>query len=204
MQTHDFRATYQEGIVSAVDATTHRVRCKIPALEELETAWLPFLTQNAGGNQFYCLPDTGELVALLLDARGEGGCVLGTIYNATDTPPASDSNIWMQKFSNGTVIQHDRRTGDVLVNAVGNVTIVSPSVVTIDCPNTKTTGNLMVQGTLTYMQGMVGNGSGDGGAAATIKGSLEVEGGDVSADGISLKNHTHREQGDGANTSKAQ
>lgn len=42
MQTHNFGATYQEGIVSAVDPKTHKVRCKIPALEDLETAWLSF------------------------------------------------------------------------------------------------------------------------------------------------------------------
>ena len=51
MKTHDFGATYQEGIISAVDAANHKVRCKIPALEDLETAWLSYLTPNAGGNQ---------------------------------------------------------------------------------------------------------------------------------------------------------
>ncbi|OWZ81534.1 phage baseplate protein, partial [Pasteurella multocida] len=52
MQTHNFTATYQEGIISDVDSTKHKVRCKIPALDDLETAWLSYLTPNAGGNQF--------------------------------------------------------------------------------------------------------------------------------------------------------
>ena len=203
MNTHNFGATYQEGIVSAVDPKTHKVRCKIPALEDLETAWLSYLTTNAGGNQFYCLPDVGELVALLLDARGEGGCVLGAIYNAQDPTPTGDSNIWMKKFSNGTVIKHDRKSGNVEVSAVGDVLIKSPSKVTIDCPETETTGNLLVSGALTYMQGMTGNGGGSG-ATATINGSLETKGGDVKADNISLKKHTHTEQGDGKPTSAAQ
>lgn len=189
MQTHNFGATYQEGIVSQIDPKTHKVRCKIPALEDLETAWLSYLTPNAGGNQFYCLPDVGELVALLLDARGEGGCVLGAIYNAQDPTPAADSNIWMKKFSNGTVIKHDRATGNVEVSAMGDVLIKSPSKVTIDCPETETTGNLLVSGSLTYMKGMTGNGA--GGATATINGTLETKGGDVKADNISLKNHKH-------------
>jgi len=189
MQTHNFGATYQEGIVSKIDPKNHKVRCKIPALEDLETAWLSFLTPNAGGNQFYCLPDVGELVALLLDARGEGGCVLGAIYNAQDPTPAADSNIWMKKFSNGTVIKHDRATGNVEVSAMGDVLIKSPSKVTIDCPETETTGNLLVSGSLTYMKGMTGNGA--GGATATINGTLETKGGDVKADNISLKNHKH-------------
>ena len=203
MNTHNFGATYQEGIVSAIDPASHKVRCKIPALEYLETAWLSYLTPNAGGNQFYCLPDVGELVALLLDARGEGGCVLGAIYNAQDPTPTGDSNIWMKKFSNGTVIKHDRKSGNVEVAAVGDVLIKSPSKVTIDCPATETTGNLLVSGSLTYMKGMTGNGGGSG-ATATINGSLETKGGDVKADNISLKKHTHTEQGDGKSTSAAQ
>ena len=201
MQTHNFTATYQEGIVSAVDSTKHKVRCKIPALDDLETAWLSYLTPNAGGNQFYCLPDVGELVAIILDARGEGGCVLGAIFNAQDPTPTGDSNIWMKKFSNGTIIKHDRNSGNVEVSAVGEVLIKSPSKVTIDCPATETTGDRMVKGALTYMKGMTGYGG--GGATAMINGSLETKGGDIKADNISLKTHKHTEQGDGKDTSIA-
>ena len=123
MQTHNFGATYQEGIVSAIDPKSHKVRCKIPALEDLETAWLSFLTPNAGGNQFYCLPDEGELVAILLDARGEGGCVLGAIYNEQDKTPVQNSNIWLKKFSNGTTIQHDRESGNLTIHTSGKVIV---------------------------------------------------------------------------------
>ncbi|WP_116743853.1 phage baseplate assembly protein V [Actinobacillus suis] len=147
MQTHNFGATYQEGIVSAVDPKTHKVRCKIPALEDLETAWLSVLTPNAGGNQFYCLPDKGELVALLLDARGEGGCVLGAIYNEQDPTPVADSEMWLHKFSNGTEISHNRKTGDVVVNTSGKV-IVTASSATINA-DTTVKGKLHATGKIT-------------------------------------------------------
>ena len=123
MQTHNFGATYQEGIVSAIDPKSHKVRCKIPALEDLETTWLSFLTPNAGGNQFYCLPDVGELVAILLDARGEGGCVLGAIYNEQDPTPVANGEIWLKKFKNGTTIQHDRKSGDLTIHTTGKVIV---------------------------------------------------------------------------------
>ena len=123
MQTHNFGVTYQEGIVSAIDPKSHKVRCKIPALEDLETAWLSFLTPNAGGNQFYCLPDVGELVAILLDARGEGGCVLGAIYNEQDPTPVVNGEIWLKKFKNGTTIQHDRKSGDLTIHTTGKVIV---------------------------------------------------------------------------------
>ena len=134
MQTHNFGATYQEGIVSAIDPKSHKVRCKIPALEDLETAWLSFLTPNAGGNQFYCLPDVGELVAILLDSRGESGCVLGTIYNEQDPTPVQNGEIWLKKFKNGTTIQHDRKSGHLTIHTSGKV-IVN------DCEVEVNTGN---------------------------------------------------------------
>ena len=164
MQTHNFGATYQEGIVSAIDPKSHKVRCKIPALEDLETAWLSFLTPNAGGNQFYCLPDVGELVAILLDARGEGGCVLGAIYNEQDLTPVANSDIWLKKFKNGTTIAHDRKSGDLTIHTSGKVIVT-------DCEVEVNNGN------------------------------VNVNDGDVIADGISLKNHYHLEQGDGNPTS---
>ncbi len=121
--THNFLATYQEGVVIAVDSAKHRVRCKIPALEDLETDWLAVVTPNAGGNKFYCLPDEDELVALLLDARGEGGCVIGALFNDQDNPPASDKNIWKKVFTNGTTIEHDRNSGDITIHASGKVIV---------------------------------------------------------------------------------
>ena len=139
MQTHNFGATYQEGIVSAIDPKSHKVRCKIPALEDLETAWLSFLTPNAGGNQFYCLPDVGELVAILLDARGEGGCVLGAIYNEQDKTPVQNSDIWLKKFKSGTTIAHDRKSGDLTIHTSGKV-IVN------DCEVEVNNGNVNVNG----------------------------------------------------------
>ncbi|MDK4685685.1 phage baseplate assembly protein V, partial [Kingella negevensis] len=81
MQTHDFGATLQFGTVAEVDDKKHAVRVDLPALENLQTDWLPVITLGAGGNQFYCLPDVGALVACVLDARGESGVCLGAIYN---------------------------------------------------------------------------------------------------------------------------
>ncbi|KMK50619.1 phage baseplate protein [[Actinobacillus] muris] len=173
--THNFTATYQEGIVSQVDPKTHRVKCTIPALEDFETAWLAFLTPNAGGNQFYCLPDVGELVAILLDARGEGGCVLGAIYNEQDPPPVSDSEIWLHKFTNGTVISHNRQTGDVTVSTTGNV-IVNAGKVDITAP-TEINGDVQINGTLN--------------ASGNITSGTEVSAPSVKQGSVSLGSHVH-------------
>ncbi|WP_353326188.1 hypothetical protein [Chitiniphilus shinanonensis] len=58
-----------------------------------------------------------------------------------------------------------------------------------------------MRGRLTYQGGMAG--SGGAGAAATIQGNVRVEGGDISADDIGLKPHTHYVAGAGAQTGPA-
>ena len=178
-QTHDFGATLQFGLVSAVDEAGHNLRVKIPALEDMETDWLPMTTPAAGGNQFYSLPDEGEQVVCLLDARGENGCVIGAIYSMADKPPASSKDKWVRRFKNGTIIEHDRQTGDVLVKTGGVVTIDADAVV-------KKT--LTVEGLFTYTAGM--SGKGGSGAAAKIDGAIEATG-DIKSKGISLPGHTH-------------
>lgn len=175
INTHNFGATYQEGIVSAIDAAKHKVRCKIPALEDLETAWLPFLAPNAGGNQFYCLPDKGELVALLLDARGEGGCVLGTIYNEQDPTPASDNNMWMLKFKNGTQISHDRSSGNVVVKTSGTATVTAAQAVVN--AQTEINGDTLINGSLH--------------ATGAITSATEVSAPSVKQGTVSLGSHVH-------------
>ncbi|MDP1136651.1 phage baseplate assembly protein V, partial [Klebsiella pneumoniae] len=48
---------------------------------------------------------------------------------------------------------------------------------------------LTVEGLLTYQAGM--SGSGGTGAAASIEGNVQITSGDLTADDISLKHHTH-------------
>ena len=177
--SHNFAATLQFGTVAAVDAARHALRVTLPALENLQTDWLPMITPAALGNQFYSLPDVGTLVVCLLDAQGESGAVLGAIYNDADPTPASNAELHVLQYRNGTRIEHDRSTGDVRVTTSGKV-LVQASEVTLDAPQTTTTGNLLVQGSLTYQGGMTG--SGGKGAAAQINGNIRITG-DVEAGG---------------------
>lgn len=192
-QDYDFGATLQFGTVSAVDDTRHAVRVKLPALEDMETDWLPVLTLGAGGNRFYALPDAGELAVCLLDARGEGGVCLGVIYNDADPAPESDRNIWCKKFSNGTVIRHDRSSGQLTVDTPGDVLVKAARQVKIQTPTTEITGDTNILGHLTYSAGMSASNAG-GGVAASISGTADVRG-DILLNGVSLQefvsNHTH-------------
>lgn len=77
--------------------------------------------------------------------------------------------------------------GAIEIEAAGSVTVISPQV-TINAAETDVTGNLTVAG-LTTTGGIVSQGTVGGGA--TITGNVVVFGGDVTADGISLKTHVH-------------
>ncbi|HFC6357147.1 phage baseplate assembly protein V [Neisseria lactamica] len=188
VQTHDFTATMQFGTVSAVDAAAHSLRVKIPVLDDMETDWLPMATPAAGGNRFYSLPDVGELVVCLLDARGENGCVIGAIYNAADKPPVSDQNKWVKRFTNGTVISHDRGSGEVVVETPGKVKIKAAQKVDIQSPETEITGNATVNGLLTYTAGLVAGNA--GGEAAKITGNVIIDG-ELIVNGINVGKHIH-------------
>lgn len=162
---NNLSATLQFGEVSEIDPKSHKVKVTFNALENMQSDWLPVITMGAGGNQFYALPDVGATAVCLMNASGDGGVVLGVIYNDKDTTPTSNGELWVKQFSNDTVISHNRQNGQIIVETSGDV-LIKAKQVTLDTPNTVMTGNVAVQGKLTA--------------------SIDVVGG-----GVSLKSHTH-------------
>jgi phage baseplate assembly protein V len=83
--------------------------------------------------------------------------------------------------------------GNATVTVTGNAVLKAASV-TIDAPQTNVTGNLTVTGLITGNQGITTS----GGNGVQVTGNVSVNG-DVTADGISLKSHTHSgvQPGDG-------
>ena len=84
------------------------------------------------------------------------------------------------------------------VTVGGNLTaeVAGDAALKLDTPATTLTGTLTVQGLITGQGGMAIS----GGSGASVTGDLTTTG-DVKAGPISLKTHTHTEQGDGAETS---
>lgn len=163
---NDLSASLQFGEVVAIDPKTHQAKVAFNALDGMVSNWLPVITMGAGSNQFYALPDVGAVAVCLMNATGDGGVVLGVIYNDTDTTPTSNGELWLKKFKNGTQISHNRQTGQIVVETDGDIIIKSAKNITLDTPSTTITGNVTVQGKLT----------------AKV---------DVLGAGISLKSHTH-------------
>jgi len=193
--------TLKFGTVSAVDEKTMRVRVRLPDLDNLRTDWLPVGVRKSKADKDYWLPDVGEHVAVLLDGRGEDGVVICAIFSEADAVPVASRDKWHRRFADGTTLDYDRKAHQLTVNCVGGITVVAagqvlvqaPSV-TLDTPSTTCTGDLLVQGKLTYQGGMAG--SGGGGAAATIQGNVQVDGnvnasGTVMDGGGNSNHHSH-------------
>lgn len=188
--------TLKFGTVSAVDEAGMRVRVRLPDVGNLRTQWLPVLTRKSLRDKDYWLPDTGEHVAVLLDAQGEDGVVLGAIFSQADATPVADRDIWQRRFADGAELEYHRgehvltvRGGveRVVIEAGQEITLKAGQRITLDTPDAVCTGNLQVQGLLSYENGLAGRG-GRAGAAAVIHGDVQVEGqialeGDMQATG---------------------
>ena len=194
-------ATLRFGFVTAVDAATHRVRVRLPDLDDLETWWLPVLVARTHRDHFEHLFDVDDHVAVLLDPQGEEGVVLGALYSARDPAPGGSPDITRATFADGTVIEYDRAAHRLLVSVRGPVTVIADGpalvqapAVTLDTPSTTCTGNALIRGRLTVQNGI--SVSGGGSAAASISGNVQVEGnidatGSIMDGGGNSNHHSH-------------
>lgn len=194
--------TRQVGTVSAVDADKVQARVRLPECDNMRTNWLNVLQRNTQNNKDYWLPDVGEQVEVLLDANGEDGVILGTVYSAVDKPPFSDKNIRGTKYADGAEFSYNRTSHTLtirggiehmVIECSADVTVKTQKA-TIDAQETEVTGNLLVKGKFTYQGGMEGSGGGD--SSAIIQGNVEIKGdahasGSMLSDGVNSNHHSH-------------
>ncbi|MBB5017422.1 phage baseplate assembly protein V [Chitinivorax tropicus] len=178
----------------------------LPDLDGLRTLWLPVILPKTLKDRACWTLDVGEHVAVLLDALGEDGVVLGAVYSNAEPPPTTQAGTFMVQFSDGAKLEYDRDShtltatgmqqalveakGDVSVKAGGNIQLKAAGKVMVDAPETIFTGNVIVQKQLAYQGGLAGSG-GAGGASAVIKGNVRVEGGDLEVSGKKFLPHMH-------------
>lgn len=105
----------------------------------------------------------------------------------------------------GIVVHTDKQleatVGGTLTATVSGAATLKAASVKIDAPTVELTGALKVAKLITGTGGMAIS----GGSGAAVTGDIKVSGGDVTADGISLQNHTHGGvQGGSGTTGKPQ
>lgn len=217
------------GEVSSVDPEKCTARVVFDDEDSLVSYDLQILQRNTYENHDYQMVHPGEdVVCLFLGPGQEDGFIIGSLYAGEIKPPEASLDRRTVVFSDdtrvcydrqehkltvtieGTEIVFDRQDGSITVpNAVTinctTATVKASSSVTLDTPKTDITGVLNVTGLITGKGGLAV--SGGSGAAVSVTGDMNLQGqvdasGDVKAGGISLMNHVHTEQGDGADVSK--
>ncbi|MCS3806689.1 phage baseplate assembly protein V [Chromobacterium alkanivorans] len=196
----EFGASLKFGTVSASKPGFARVR--LPDLDNMRTMWLPIAYPKTLQDQCCWTYDNGEHVAVLLDARGEDGVILGAVYSDADKPPVTDPNKFAVRFKDGALLEYDRGTHvltvtgvqKVVVQADAEILLQAGAKVTVSTPEAEFSGNVLVKGKLVGQGGMAV--SGGGGAAAVISGKVEVEGdihasGSVMDSGGNSNHHSH-------------
>lgn len=216
------------GEVSSVDPEKCTARVVFDDEDSLVSYDLQILQRNTYENQDYQMVHPGEdVVCLFLGAGQEDGFIIGSLYAGEIKPPEASLDRRTVVFSDDTRVCYDRQEHKLTVTIEGTeivfnrqdgsitvpnavtincttATVNASSSVTLDTPKTDITGVLNVTGLITGKGGLAV--SGGGGAAVTVSGNMNLEGqidasSDVVAGGISLMNHTHKEQGDGSPTS---
>ncbi|WP_295548602.1 phage baseplate assembly protein V [uncultured Pseudacidovorax sp.] len=218
------------GTIAAVDpaATPPRVRVKLT--EATTTDWRPYFELRAGNTGSWNPPTVGEAVMLLSpDGRTEGGYVLAGLPTAGNPTPSTDPNKTVTRYPDGMVIEYDHAahklkatlpaagTADIDVPDAITVTCKTADVtastsatvhsqqITLDAPQSTTTGHLTCMGLLTTMGGLAAFGTstvpGSQGTArinVPLLSTREIEttstmhaDTDVTAGPISLKTHKH-------------
>jgi len=211
------------GCVTELDAAKARVRV---TAGDITTGWLPFATVRAGQDRTWHAPEPGEQVVVVCPCGDTNqGVVVGSVYRDAHPAPGDNENISRTVFKDGAILEYDRQqhkylldvpAGGAITLRIGQTTLVlrdnsailtTPNLL-VDSPSSKFTGHVEIaKGLSVYNQssgataefvGAVNHRDGD---YSQTNGSHVITGGDVTADGIGLKQHKHIEQGDGNVTS---
>jgi phage baseplate assembly protein V len=122
------RRLVSAGEVVERDPAGQRVRVRLPAEDDVHTAWLPVLTHRARGTRHFSCPDIGEQVYCLFMPAGAGletGAVLGSAYNDSDGPPSASGDVWRTEFADGGYLDYDAAAGSMQIHAVGDLVLTA-------------------------------------------------------------------------------
>lgn len=193
------------GTIAEIDNAQHLVRVKTG---DILTQWLEY-PADIGNNYHRWRPVRIGQQVLIACISGEinNALIVSMLYDNANPPPNTSASQDVIAFDDGTTLTYDSAesrltaacVGDVDVTSGGKINATAATSITLDAPQTTITGRCTVEKLLTYLGGMAGSGSA-GGGTAVIKGSIKVEAGDVTADGINLKTHTHGGVQSGSNS----
>ncbi len=166
------------GTVAEIDYENARAKVKIG---DLETAFLPWITEEAGENVNWKAVQIGEQV-VVLSPNGEldAGIILKSLYQSSATAPSNFENIQKKVFKDGSVVEYDTENkffkcdlkGDADIKIAGKVNIEASTAI-VKAPVITLDGNTTVNGNLSGVGNVALGGGGVG--VARIGDAVEVD-----------------------------
>ena len=168
---------------------------------ELLTQFRPFFTRRAGTAKTSWRPTVGEQVMLLsLSGDLTNAYILPALYSDENPEPDDNNNRERTVYPDGAVIEYDPDTSALTVKGIKTATVQASERVTIDCPNSVFTGNVLVKKKLTVEQGAKVDGAIEHKGKLTNSGGMVITGG-ANIDGIEFGTHKHGGVDAGSGTS---
>lgn len=133
----DIKSLIRIGTVSSVNVGACTARVVFTDVDSMVSAELPVLTQASKANKAYWLPDIDEqvLCVFLPNMSGNGasvGFILGCFYSTVDKPAETSADVRSVVFADGSVVRHDRASGDLTIHATGNINIIADGNITLN------------------------------------------------------------------------
>lgn len=137
-------AGVRRGVVVDRDPKKMRVKVQFQDEDEVVTQWIDVVSKSSTGVSAFQMPGKDDEVWVAMDAKGEGGCLIGSRYNSKDAPPA-ESNDKVKITWSGGFFELDTASGAATLKCAGAVSVEAGGDVTI-----KAADIVLESGTLTH------------------------------------------------------
>ena len=170
------------GVITAVDLGHEDGPRATMRVGGLDTAWLPWLVGRAGDARTASTPSVGEQ-RVLLSPYGDTtqGLIAWAVNQDAHPYPAATADQDVRVFKDGTRVEYDAAAHKLQVDVAGDAQVVinckvatvkAATSVTLDTPETRLTGKLVVEGDATFSGGSVTHGDKDIGKTHTHLGVM--------------------------------
>ena len=129
-------AGIRRGVIVDRDPKKMRVKVQFKDEDEIVTQWIDVVSKSSTGVSVFQMPGAQDEVWCSMDAKGEGGCLIGSRYNGKDAPPADSHDVvrvtWGGSFfelNTATGAATLKTSGPAAVEAGGDVTIKAANIV---------------------------------------------------------------------------
>lgn len=204
------------GKIIQLDEANARVKVSTAGLT---TDWLPWSASRSGETRTWSPPRVGEQV-IIASPYGDMGqaVVMGSLFQDAKPAPAASKDQETTVFPDGSTVDYNSATNTLTLTVAGNGNIVvnckhatvnaeddatlntklatvnASTSVELVTPLTHCTGDLVVDGALSYAGGMSGSG---GGTTAIINGNVHVTGNITNGGNITSGGSITDSDGDG-------